>query len=96
MYAPWPQPTCNDLLGIPGQDNPNPASWFGCHFIVKINLKYYDPSYGAGPFTGTQEEANQAWEQGAIAGYFGIAQSTPERLGVRQDIPTLRETSFDQ
>jgi hypothetical protein len=95
-YDPWPQPTCIDAPGLPGQDNPNPASWFARHFIVKINLKYYDPSYGAGPFTGTQEQANQAWEQGAIAGYFGVAQVSPTRLGVRKDLTFLLETYFDQ
>lgn len=95
-YSAWPQPTCIDAPGIPGQDNPNPASWFARHFIVKINLKYYDPSYGAGPFTGTLQEANLAWEQGAISGYFGIAQTSPTRLGVRKDVPELRETYFNQ
>ncbi len=95
-YAPWSDPTCIDAPGLPGQDNLNPASWFARHFIVKINLKYYDPSYGAGPFTGTQEEANLVWETSAIAGYFGIATPSPQRLGVRQDNPAARETDFDQ
>lgn len=95
-YSAWPTPSCVDATGLPGQDNPNPASWFARHFIVKINLRYYDPSYGAGPFTGTQEEANQAWELGAIAGYFGDAQSSPTRLGVRKDIAQSRETYFSQ
>jgi hypothetical protein len=95
-YAPWPTPTCTDAPGLPGQDNLNPASWFARHFIVKINLKYYDPSYGAGPFTGTQEEANLIWETNAIAGYFGVAWPSPQRLGVRQDSAAVRETEFDQ
>jgi hypothetical protein len=95
FYTAWPSPKCIDAPGLPGQDNPNPASWFGAHTIVKINLTYYDPSYGAGPFTGTLEQANLAWEMGAIAGYFGIAQQSPVRLGVRQDVPSLRETNFD-
>jgi hypothetical protein len=95
-YSPWPAPNCIDVPGLPGQDNPNPASWFARHFIVKINLKYYDPSYGAGPFTGTQQEANLTWETNGIAGYFGVAQPSPTRLGVRQDNGAVRETFFDQ
>jgi hypothetical protein len=95
-YPTWTDPTCVDALGLPGQDNPNPASWFARHFIVKINLAYYDPSYGGGPFTGTQEEANQAWEVGAMAGYFGTAQPSPARAGVRRDISQARETYFSQ
>ncbi|HVP11773.1 MAG TPA: hypothetical protein VMV94_11370 [Phycisphaerae bacterium] len=94
-YGAWPDPSCTDLTGLPGQDNPNPASWFGCHFIVKINLAYYDPSYGAGPFTGTHDEANLAWETAGIAGYWGVAQSSPTRCGVRKDVPQYRETNFD-
>lgn len=95
-YTAWASPGCIDAPGLPGQDNPNPASWFARHFIVKINLKYYDPSYGAGPFTGTKDEANLAWEQGAIAGYFGVAVPSPARLGVRRDVVAIRETNFDQ
>jgi hypothetical protein len=95
-YGQWPTPDVTDLPGIPGQDNENPASWFARHFIVKINLQYYDPSYGAGPFTGTTEQATAAWEWGAIAGYWGIAESSTSRLGVRRDVPQIRETFFDQ
>lgn len=94
-YSAWPQPRVTDMVGIPGQDNPNPASWFARHFIVKFNGQYYDPSYGAGPFSGTTEEATLAWEQGAMAGYFGTAQTSPTRLGVRMDVYTARETYFD-
>jgi len=96
FYGEWPEPDVLDLEGIPGQDNSNPASWFARHFIVKINLKYYDPSYGAGPFTGTTDEATMAWELGAMAGYWGIAEPASSRLGVRKDIPQIRETFFDQ
>jgi len=95
-YAAWPSPTCTDATGLPGQDNPNPASWFARHFIVKINMAYYDPSYGAGPFTGTQEQANMQWELGAMAGYFGRAEASSSRAGVRKDIAQTRETYFDQ
>jgi hypothetical protein len=95
-YSAWPAPTCADAPGLAGQDNPNPASWFARHFIVKINGAYYDPSYGAGPFTGTTEQANQQWELGAMAGYFGVAQTSPTRAGVRKDVSQTRETSFSQ
>jgi len=97
-YGQWPPADVLvlDLDGIPGQHESNPASWFACHFIVKINLKYYDPSYGAGPFTGTTDEATMAWELGAMFGYWGVAEPAAYRLGVRQDKPLLRETFFDQ
>jgi hypothetical protein len=94
-YSAWTTPTCVDAVGLPGQDNPNPASWFARHFIVKINSAYYDPSYGAGPFTGTKDQANMAWEAGAMAGYFGTAQPSPSKCGVRRDSQLL-ETEFDQ
>lgn len=96
FFGQWSEPDVVDLEGVPGQDNGNPASWFARHFIVKINLRYYDPSYGAGPFTGTTEQATMAWEGGAIAGYWGIAQASASRLGVRRDLPQIRETYFDQ
>lgn len=94
-YAAWGQPDVTDVIGLPGQDNDNPASWFARHFIVKINYKYYDPSYGAGPFEGTTAEACLIWEQGGIAGYHGMA-DTSSHLGVRQDSPLTRECYFNQ
>ncbi len=96
IYGYWPAPDVVDAEGTPGQDNTNPASWFARHFIVKINMKYYDPSYGVGPFTGTTDQATMAWEMGAIAGYWGMAQSSTARLGARKDSPQLRECYFDQ
>ena len=95
-YTSWSDPRAIDADGIPGQDNPNPASWFARHFIVKINLKYYDASYGAGPFTGTTEQATLTWETGAIDGYHGTAEASSGRLGVRKDIANVRETYFDR
>jgi hypothetical protein len=61
---------------------------------VKINNKYYDPSYGAGPFEGTTEHATMVWEYNGIAGYQAYA--TPSHLGVRRDIAQIRECYFDQ
>ena len=40
-----------DAAGVPGQGtSPNPPSGFGNHFITKIGMLYYDPSYGIGPY----------------------------------------------
>ena len=41
-----------DAVGASGQGNsPNPPSNFGNHYIGYFNGKYYDPSYGLGPYT---------------------------------------------
>ncbi len=95
-YGSWSEPQVLDADGLPGQDNPNPASWFARHFIVKINSRYYDPAYGAGPFTGSTAEACFTWEVGAVAGYFGVAQASGSRLGVRRDVSQTRECYFDR
>ena len=88
----WPDdPECTDDVGLAGQDNPNPASYFSRHFIVKINGRFYDPSYGAGPFTGTTNEANLAWEQAGIDGYHGYC---GYYHAARTDIYQNRETEF--
>lgn len=56
---------CVELPGIPGQNNPNPPPAFFNHFIVRHGGRFYDPSYGAGPF------ADQvSWEAAAIDGLF--------------------------
>jgi hypothetical protein len=54
---------CLDLPGIPGQRNPDPPPAFANHFIVEHGGKYYDPSYGAGPF-----DHQRAWESAALDG----------------------------
>jgi hypothetical protein len=95
-YGSWSDPQVIDADGVPGQDNPNPASWFARHFIVKMNSIYYDPAYGAGPFTGTTEEATMTWEVGGVAGYFGTAEASTGRLGVRRDVSQARECYFDR
>lgn len=92
----WPESEVTDVTGLPGQDEANPASDFSRHFIVKFNLEYFDPSYGAGPFTGTKAQANLAWEKNGIAAYTGWATTNPYRQGVRRDRPDVRETFFDQ
>ena len=56
---------CVELPGIAGQRNPNPPPAFFNHFIVAYGGKYYDPSYGGGPF-----DDQEKWEEGAIDGLF--------------------------
>ncbi len=50
---------------VPGQRNTNPPPQFINHFIVLADGKFWDPSYGHGPFT-TQHD----WEQASIDGLF--------------------------
>ncbi|MBL1216242.1 MAG: hypothetical protein D8M59_01965 [Planctomycetes bacterium] len=95
LNTPWASVDVQDEPGLPGQDNANPASWFRRHFIVKVNFAYYDPAYGGGPFEGTREEANLLWEQGAMWGYWGYADSALH-VGVRRDHYDIRETGFDR
>jgi hypothetical protein len=62
-----PNPANNeaaDAAGAAGQGNsPNPPSNFVNHYIVKMNGKYYDPSYALGPFTD-----RKVYEDAAFAG----------------------------
>jgi len=53
-----------DGVGVAGQGNPNPPPAFYNHFIVKYDNKYYDPSYGGGPFR-TREQ----WEDRSLDGF---------------------------
>lgn len=50
--------------GLPGQGNPNPESKFQDHSLVLYSTKWYDPSYGTGPF-----DSLSKWEQASIATY---------------------------
>jgi len=57
-----------DAAGASGQGtSPNPPSMFGNHYIVKANGKYYDPSYGLGPFVDRKD-----YEDAAFAGRIRI------------------------
>ena len=48
-----------DIPGVPGQGNsPNPCSYFNSHSIVGIGDKFYDPSYGVGPFESAETYIN--------------------------------------
>ena len=53
----------SDAQGVPGQGNsPNPPSAFRNHWIVKMYGKYYDPSYGLGPYTFLKDYEDDAFE----------------------------------
>ncbi len=52
-----------DNMGIIGQNNKNPASLFGVHFLMYSHPLYYDPSYGKKYGSIDEFESN-------IAGYF--------------------------
>lgn len=55
----------NDVQGVEGQGTIlNPYSDFGVHYMVKINGKYYDPSYGA------RFDSLKDWEETSVAGYY--------------------------
>lgn len=57
-----------DKIGVAGQGNsPNPPSNFRNHWITKMNGKYYDPSYGIGPYTDLKK-----YEDDAFDGRIGI------------------------
>jgi len=52
-----------DAAGKAGQGNsPNPPSNFNRHWITKLNGKFYDPSYGLGPYTD-----RKAYEEAAFS-----------------------------
>lgn len=73
----WPTTDAADQNGTPGQGSTDPASFFERHFIVKHGDRYFDPSYGAGPFiAGNPDQAALAWENTSIAGYYGLGVGT--------------------
>ncbi len=82
-----------DLHGLRGQDEGDPASLFARHFMVKLDGRYYDPSYGRGPFEGPRPLANQAWEETSLAGFVAWLENA---LGARKNDPNLCETTFDR
>jgi hypothetical protein len=100
----WPAPEATDMFGTPGQDEPDPASAFGRHYIVHVAPDHwYDPSYGTGPWVhANSNDAASAWEIDSVAGFFSIAGSTningtphllfgarPDDLGVREVVFTV-------
>lgn len=59
---------CVDEPGVPGQRNPNPPGMFMLHFIARIFGKYYDPSYGSGPFVD-----EHSWEAASLDGLASMS-----------------------
>ena len=56
-----------DDAGVPAQGNsPNAPSSFQNHWIVKMENKYYDPSYAIGPFTDRKDYENAAFDGGIV------------------------------
>jgi hypothetical protein len=51
--------------GDPGQGNPNPPGNFVLHHVVKYGSRYYDPSYGSGPFANEDD-----WENRCLDGFL--------------------------
>jgi hypothetical protein len=98
----WPAPEATDAFGTPGQDEPDPASAFGRHYIVNVSeALWYDPSYGTGPWVHANiDDAAHAWETDSIAGFFSIVGSININgmphllLGARPADADIREVVF--
>ena len=76
-----------DQNGASGQGNPNPPGGFGNHFIVQYGGKYYDPSYGNGPYN-----TQAGWENASLDGFF----KEHAVLGAiaKKNDPNVVETTF--
>ncbi|NJL26867.1 MAG: hypothetical protein HC897_02785 [Thermoanaerobaculia bacterium] len=82
-----------DLPGTPGQGTANPPGSFFNHYIILFNHKYYDPSYGAGPFLGSTDlEAKNSWENASVAGYMFIC--PPGTRVIKPNDPSVLEVVF--
>jgi hypothetical protein len=82
--------------GLPGQNQLNPKDAFDVHFVVKYNSKYYDPSYGTGPF-----DTPKDWENASLAGFIldviDIAIVPPRNeQWVRKLDPIVMNTVFEE
>jgi len=93
-----------DKSGVKGQGNPNPPGGFRNHYIVKYIeqfydpvdgqmkevRKYYDPSYGTGPFYSQNE-----WENASLDGFTadGIFNGKIVKF-VKPNDPDVEETLF--
>jgi hypothetical protein len=58
--------------GVPGQNSPDPLSFFGNHVVAHINGTYYDPSYGETFANLRQMTAN------VVAGFYRLVPGRPE------------------
>ena len=89
----WVKANNGDLIegtGIEAQGNADPRSVFIDHYIVKCGGKFFDPSYGGGPFNGQDE-----WENSSLAGLARTVNVAGNvfLLGKPNDT-TQRETKF--
>lgn len=72
--------------GIPGQTTEEPNPFFENHYIIQYGGRYYDPSYGTGPFATSGDHENAA-SDGVLKGIRakkktpGVAQLTYTRVG---------------
>jgi hypothetical protein len=94
-----------DLQGVKGQGNDNPPADFARHFIVRIEeagqpgqpvrYKYYDPSYGTGPF-----DSEEDWENASLDRFVrvdvqvGDAGAKPNDLRIKEITTWQRDESF--
>ena len=70
-----------DQIGVSGQGNsPNPPSGFENHFICRIGMRLYDPSYGIGPFNSAYEYEEAAFD-GAI-----IMRTSSSMIGLYEEL----------
>jgi hypothetical protein len=60
LTFPYSASAVTDQLGVPAQGVRNPPSAFTDHAVVRFDSSIYDPSYGAGPFTGGLLEYQKA------------------------------------
>jgi hypothetical protein len=68
--------------GIPGHGQDNPQFDFGDHVVVSYGGKYYDPSYGVGPY-----DNDQAYLTAALDGLGKHPKIEFQFLGIDQHIP---------
>jgi hypothetical protein len=68
------QEDVSEAYGTPGQCNENPPAYFNNHQIVKINGRYYDPSYG-NDFAKIED-----WMNGSLAGWGITMGGSPSKV----------------
>ena len=91
----------HDAPGVPGQDSANPASAYEIHWNVRHGDRWYDPSYGTGPWvTNTDFVAAEQWENVSIAGFYSnVNVSGPNNEVISRSArikdPAAREIDFN-
>lgn len=79
-----------DQEGEPGQGNTNPPASFVEHFIVRVGPRFYDPSYGQGPFANESE-----WENASLSHFGKVCVIAGQQGKVfKTNDPNLVETRF--